>query len=120
MALERRQDRRVKEDFSILCRIYEKKPIDPNVSRIIDISRRGVCFLLDNRLAKNNILQMIFRLPPDFKEKIEIFGRVVDSQPQADKFHITRVAFIDIDEKAKAILNRIIERASLRETLKLK
>ncbi len=112
---EKRKDKRVKEDFSILCRIFRKIQTDVSVSRIMDISKSGISFLTDNQMTKNDILQMIFRIPPDFKEKVELFGRVIESEPEQESVFKTRVAFIDINPQAKNTLNRIIEQATSRK-----
>lgn len=112
MAQEKRKDQRVKEDFSILCKIFRKTELDGNVSRLIDISKSGASFSTDTQLTKSDILHLIFRIPPDFKEKVELFGRVIDSQEENEGSFKTRIAFIDIDANAKAILSRIIEQTN--------
>ena len=115
MAQEKRKSQRVKEDFSILCKIFRKTELEGTVSKIIDISKSGVAFFTNNPLSKNDLLQMTFRTPPDFKEKIELFGRVIDSQKVTETNFKTRVTFIDIGANAKTILNSFIEQAALRK-----
>ena len=112
MAQEKRKDKRVKEDFSILFKIFRKTELDGNVSRLIDISKSGASFVTDTQLTKNDILHLIFRIPPDFKNKAELFGRVIDSQAENSGSFKTRVAFIDIDSNARTILSRIIEQTN--------
>jgi len=117
---ERRRDKRVKEDFSVLCKVFRTVELVANISRIIDISRRGVCFLTDHPLAKDDIVQMIFRIPPDFKERVELYGRIVESTRETEKTFRTRVAFIEIEPDVHIILNRIIEQALAKESRKIR
>ena len=109
MPQEKRKDKRVKEDFSILCKIFRKTTISGNVSRIIDISLSGMAFVTDNPLTQDDILEIIFRIPPSFKEKVELFGRVIDCRPGKESNFKTRVIFIDISERAKTLLAHLIE-----------
>ena len=83
-----------------------------DVSKIIDISKSGLSFLTPQEFLRNDILQMIFRLPPDFKEKIEILGRVVESVPTVQRGFKTRVSFINVDPGAKTMLSQMIEKSS--------
>jgi hypothetical protein len=118
MTEERRKDKRVKEDFSILCKIFRKIELEGSVSKIIDISKTGIAFQTNTPVAKNDIVQMILRIPPDFQEKIEIFGRIVDSEPITDSEFKIRVSFINIAQPTQENLTRIIEQANFRSALK--
>ena len=118
MAEEKRKDKRVKEDFSILCKIFRKIELEGNVSKIIDISRHGVAFQTDTPFLKDDIAQIIFRIPPDFQKKVELYGRIVDSVQTADSGFKIRVAFIDIGEPTQQILVRIIEQANFKSAFK--
>lgn len=109
MVEEKRRDKRVKEDFGILCKIYERTELEGNLSKIVDIGRYGLCFIADSELGPQYILGINFRVPPDFKEKIEIFGRVIQSERISEQEFKTRVAFIDISEQTKDILDKIID-----------
>lgn len=117
MPEEKRKDRRVKEDFGVLFKTFQKAELEGIVSHITDISKSGLSFFSDNELTKNDILQLTFRIPPDFKDKIEIYARIVDCQPDAKNGFKIRAAFIDIDPAARAVLSRLIERASFKEIL---
>ena len=112
MADEKRKSKRVRDNFSILCRIFRKTELEGNVSRIIDISKHGVAFYTNNAIKRDDILQMTFRTPPDFKEKIEIFGRVLESKQETETNFKARVAFINMDSTAESILGNIINRVS--------
>jgi len=118
MVEEKRKDKRVKENFSILCKVFRKIELEGNVSKIIDISKHGVAFQTDAPFLKDDVVQMIFRIPPDFQEKIEIHGRVVDVVPTISSGLKIRVAFIDIGEPTQQILTRIIEQANFKSALK--
>ncbi len=113
MGQEKRQSARIKGDFGILCKIYKKIDLESTLSHIYDISGRGVSFMLDSPLEKDNLLQMTFRIPPDFKERIDIFGQIIQSEKQGKGFRI-RVAFIDMDERTKTILSRIAQQTTLK------
>ena len=118
MAQEKRRDKRVREDFSILCRMYTRNEMEGDVSRILDISKSGLCFLGETQFRKNDIMQIMLRVPPDFREKIEIFGRIIESQKMTETDFKTRVAFIDILPETKTALDNIIAQASFREAFK--
>ena len=118
MSQEKRKDKRIKEDFSILCKTFRKTTLDGHVSRIIDISKSGMAFFTDNQLLKDDVLQIIFRLPPDFKEKVDIFGRVLECLRDIDGSFRTRIVFIDINLQAKDLLGRLIEQTRLKEPFK--
>lgn len=120
MAEEKRKDKRIQEDFGVLFKAFQQIELEGIVSHITDISKSGLSFLIDNKLVKNDILQLTFRVPPDFKEKVEIYARTVDCQPEIQGGFKIRAAFIDIDPKARAILSRLIEQASFKEILKNK
>ena len=109
MAQEKRKDMRVKEDFSVLCKIFRKTELDISLSRIIDISKSGISFFTDNPLAPGDILQLILRIPPDYKEKVELFGRVIESLSAQPAGFKTRVMFLTIDAHAEATLKRLVE-----------
>jgi hypothetical protein len=111
MLQERRKNRRVKEDFSILCKIYRKVELEVDMSKIIDVSLSGVSFLSNIPMTSNDILQMVFRIPPAFKERIELFGRVIESKQKTPLEFKTRVAFINISPAVDITLNRLIEGA---------
>ncbi len=113
MAQEKRKDTRVKEDFSILFRIFRQITLDGQISRIVDISKSGMAFIIDTRLTKDDILQIMLRIPPDFKEKIELCGRVVDISQGTDPHFKVRVNFIDIDASKKVLLANLIENAEI-------
>ena len=106
---EKRKEQRVKKDFGILCRIYERTELDGDMSKIIDISKSGLCFLTSNQLSPYHLLELNFRMPPDFKEKIQLYGRVVDSQKENDNEFRIRVAFIDIPRASRVALEQFIE-----------
>ena len=110
MTDEKRKEKRVKQDFSILCRIYERTELESDVSKIFDISKSGVCFFTDTPCEKNNIVQLIFRIPPDFREKVEVFGRIVEAQHTFVGYK-TRVSFIGIPPDVEAGLEKIIAHA---------
>lgn len=114
MFQEKRQSKRVKEDFNILCRIFRRMELDASVSRIVDISKGGICFLFDSPITPGDLLQITFRIPPTFKEKAELFGRAVACNDDKGHFKV-RVAFIDIPAETKSNLERLIQQASLKE-----
>ena len=113
MTQEKRKDKRIKENFSVLCRIFRKITLDGQVSRIVDISKSGMAFIVDTRLTKDDILQIALRIPPQFKEKVELFGRVVDATVQTDSNFKVRVNFIDIDPAKKMLLAHLIDNAGV-------
>jgi len=108
---ERRKNKRVREDFSILCKIYRKLGLEVEMSKIIDVSKSGVSFLTNIPMSERDILQMVFRIPPSFKERIELFGRVIESKQETPSEFKTRVAFIYISPEADTLLNCLIEGA---------
>lgn len=118
MVQEKRKSKRVKEDFSILCKTYRKIELEGTVSKILDISLSGLAFLTNTRFLKGDLLQIIFRIPPDFQEKIELFGRIVDAEPTIETGLKIRVAFLGIDSNTISILNRIIDQANFKSTFK--
>lgn len=118
MVQEKRKEKRIKEDFSILCRVFRKIALDGQISRIINLSKSGMAFLTDYKLTKNDILQIALRLPPHFQEKAELFGRVVDSSSETQADFKVRVTFIDIDPSQKLLLNNLIEQTHLKEKSK--
>ena len=87
---EKRKDQRVKKDFIILCRIYERTDLEVDLSKIVDISKSGLCFLTGAPITPQHLLELTFRFPPDFKEKIQLYARAIDSQAQVET--IRRVA----------------------------
>ena len=111
---EKRRSKRVKENFSILCRVFQRIELDVSVSRLVDISQGGMCFLFDNPVSPGDLLQISFRIPPTSKEKAELFGRVVACNDDKGRFKI-RIAFIDIPAATKANLDRLIDQTSLKE-----
>ena len=115
---ERRKYRRADEDFYILCKTFRKVELDAQVFKILDISQGGLSFLGRDLHTKDDLLQIVLRIPPDFKEKIELFGRVINSQEDKGQYFKTHVAFIDIPFSTKTILTRIIEETSSRKTPK--
>ena len=108
---EKRKDKRVRKEFGLLYKAYREIKVEQNLSHIIDISKSGLSFLTPQEFLRNDILQMIFRLPPDFKEKIEILGRVVESVPTVQRGFKTRVSFINVDPGAKTMLSQMIEKS---------
>lgn len=118
MVEEKRRDKRVKENFGILCKIYERTELEGNLSKIVDVSKYGLCFIADSELDRNHILEIILRVPPTFKEKIELFGRVIKSEQISAAEFKTRVAFIDIPPKARNTLNQLIEQKTFIDTFK--
>lgn len=111
MAQEKRKDKRIKGNFGILSKIYREIELEGHLSKISDISKSGLSFLTDTPLMNNDILQITFRIPPDFKQRIELFGRVVDTQaadPSADiREYKVRVAFIQIQPRAQDLLQKL-------------
>ncbi len=110
---ERRKEQRVKKDFSMICKAYRKTDIESDLSRITDLSLKGLSFISDGKLDDNVILQIIFRVPPDFKEKIELFAKIVNcSETDSNKFRIS-VTFIDMNPNIQNLLNRVIEQSKI-------
>ncbi len=105
MGKEKRRAKRVKENFSIICKVYSKTELGGELLRLIDMSTTGLSFTAEDELSKNDILQLAFRVPPDLKLKIEIFGRVVGCEKTDEGKFATRVAFIDISQETKDILS---------------
>jgi len=108
MFKEKRQTKRIKEDFNIFCRVFRRVEFDASVSQIVDIGKGGICFQADNPITPGDLILMILRMPPTCKEKVELYGRVVACEPKDRQFKI-HVAFIDIAPATKATLERIIE-----------
>ena len=115
---EKRKYKRIKANFGILCKEFRRIDLDTEISRILDISKGGVSFLANHQLLEGDILQMILRIPPHFKEKVELFGRVVASEQDQEALFKTRVAFIEMDPLAKTILSRMTEQDNSPETPK--
>jgi len=69
MVEEKRRDKRIKEDFGILCKIYERTELEGNLSRIVDIGKYGLCFIADNELGPHYILEINFRVPRILKKR---------------------------------------------------
>ncbi|MFA5059472.1 MAG: PilZ domain-containing protein [Candidatus Omnitrophota bacterium] len=107
MSEERRKDPRIKEDFSILCQVYRKVSAEGNPSKVLDISHVGICFLADREIAKDDVIRITLRVPPDFKEKAELFGRVIESIRAEDGNFKTRAAFFDLSAGAKNSIDHL-------------
>ena len=120
MSHEKRKEQRVKEDFSMLCKLYRKTPIQGSVPRILDISKSGLCMMSDSRFETGDIMQLIMRIPPDFKEKIEIFSRIIESFQTKNGRFKTRAVFIEVSPAAKASIEKIIQQANFKSALKRK
>lgn len=118
MAQEKRKEKRIEENFGVLFKAYQPIELEGNVSRIMDISKSGLAFLTDTKLDKNDILQLIFRIPPNFKEKVEIYARVVDCLLEGKGHFRIRAAFIDIDPQSRSVLTHLIEKSNFTQTLK--
>ena len=115
---EKRKDQRIKDNFIILCRIYERTDLEVDLSKIVDISKSGLCFLTSASITSQHLLELTFRFPPDFKEKIQLYGRVIDSQKESDTEYKTRVVFIDTPQASKAALEKFIEQTRQSESQK--
>ena len=118
MSEEKRKAKRVKEDFSILCRVFRKIELEGSVLKIIDISQGGIAFWTDTPFAQNDVLQIMFRIPPDFQEKLELYGRVIDAVPTVSSGFKIRAAFINMDEPTRTTLARMIEQANFKSAFK--
>ncbi len=115
---EKRKYQRIHQDFSIVCKVFKRVETDSYAFRIIDISIGGLSFLGSDLFTKDDLLQIILRIPPTFKDKIEVFGRIVDSQKTEDNLFKTHVALIDISPLTRAALSGMIEQFNLQKTLR--
>ena len=115
---EKRKDQRVKKDFIVLCRIYKRIDLDVDLAKIVDISKSGLCFLTSTPITSQHLLELIFRIPPDFKEKIQLYGRVIDFQKESDTEYKTRVIFIETPQASKTALEKFIEQTRQNESQK--
>ncbi|MFH1360515.1 MAG: PilZ domain-containing protein [Candidatus Omnitrophota bacterium] len=116
MGEERRQEKRIRENFGLICKVFSKTELEADLSKIVDFSQKGLCFIGDDQIGQEDILQLMFRVPPDFKKKVEIFGRVVRTQDIGDRKFKISVAFIDFPEETKTILKNSIQQAGFKDS----
>jgi len=106
---DRRKFKRSEKTFSIFYHIYKRTEFTGDISRIKNISEVGLCIKIDEKLTEGDILELIFRLPPDFNKKIKLFGRIVGLRQSRDSLgHEASVSFIDVDNQTKEFIRSII------------
>ena len=105
----RRKFKRIEKNFSVFYRIYKKTEIIGDISQIKNISEAGLCIKTDEKLTEGDILELIFRIPPDFNKKIKLFGRVVGLRQGRDSLEYeASISFIDVDNQTKEFIRSII------------
>ncbi len=104
---ERRKQPRLNANFIVSYRATEPRS-DFDLSQTKDISQGGLFITTSRKFDKGAHLAMLIRLP-FFSERVELIGRVVESQGRAS-FYETHVVFKDSDEEFIKKLRDFIEK----------
>lgn len=107
--LERRKFKRISGSYVVSYVPIKGEDLKFDVSQTKDLSEGGLLFISDRQFEKDIVLKIKLRLP-EFSDYVIIKAQVIDSiQLSKGIMHETRVKFVDVEEKVKEAIRRLVD-----------
>lgn len=108
---ERRRFKRISGTYVVSYAPIKGEEIKFDVSQTRNLSEGGLLFIADRKFEKETILKIKLRLP-EFSDYVIVKAKVVGSGQIAKGFmHEIRVQFVEIDQKVKDAIKRLVNDA---------
>jgi len=105
---ERRKSKRINRHFVITYRVHDRDT-QYDLSQIKNISKGGLRFTTSKQYPEGTILSLELRTPVT-TDRIKFLGKVVSSKVVLDGLiWDTRVAYVDMDEDTKRLVDKTIQ-----------
>jgi len=108
---ERRRFKRISGTYVVSYAPIKGEEIKFDISQTRNLSEGGLLFIADRKFEKETILKIKLRLP-EFSDYVIVKARVVGSgQTAKGLMHEIRVQFVEIDQKIKDAIKRLVNDA---------
>jgi len=104
----RRKFSRINRSYIISYTPVNVGELKYDMSQTKDLGEGGLSFIADKGFEKGTILKIKLRLP-EFLDYVIVQAKVVDSKQRAKGIiYETRASFIDVEQKIKDSINRLV------------
>jgi c-di-GMP-binding flagellar brake protein YcgR len=108
---ERRRFKRVNGTYVVSYAPIKGEEVKFDVSQTRDLSEGGLLFIADKKFENGTMLKIKLRLP-EFADYVIVKAQVVGSDQVAKGLmHKARVQFIEMDQKVKDAIKRLVDNA---------